>query len=166
MMRIACRAKSVPAIAAVSTRISPACANLSSGLANREAWAEKPKPKVDVPRPVDISNAADFIGRQQLMSRMIKLALETDSTRFVTYHLGGSGSVVPLKGVDEGYHSLSHHGLDHEKLDQLAIVEEAILTAWGDFLRSLSEVDEQNLSLLDSTSVLLTSNLGKFLVAR
>lgn len=133
---------------------------LEHRLAESEAWATRPKPKVDMKRPVDIGNASDFIGRQNLMCSVLKLALETDSTRFITYHLGGSGGVVPLDGVEEGYHSLSHHGLDEHKLDQLAIVEENIVGAWGGFLRALNSVDETGRTLLDSTSVLLTSNLG------
>jgi len=129
-------------------------------LAESEAWANRPKPKVDVKKPVDIGNSADFIGRQKLMNDMIRLSLQTDSTRFVTYHLGSSGGVVPLEGVGEGYHTLSHHGLDDEKLDQLAIVEGAIISTWGEFLRDLASINENGSSLLDQTSVLLTSNLG------
>lgn len=134
--------------------------DLEVRLAESEAWAHRPKPKVDVPRPVDIGNSNDFVGRQRLMSDVIRLALQTDSTRFICYHLGGSGGVVPLPHVEEGYHSLSHHGRDEDKLDQLAIVEEAIVGAWGDFLRSLAAEDELGSNLLDQTSVLLTSNLG------
>ena len=133
---------------------------LEQRMSASQAWTSRPKPKVDVPKPADIGNANDFVGRQKLMSDMIRLALQTDSTRFIVYHLGGSGGVVPLPGVDEGYHSLSHHGLDEEKLEQLAVVETAIMSAWGNFLRSLSEADDHGTSLLDNTSVLLTSNLG------
>ena len=133
---------------------------LEMAMAESEEWAKMPKPKVDAKKPVDIRNAADFVGRQKLMTGVLKLALETDSTRFITYHLGSSGGVVPLEGVEEGYHGLSHHGLNEDKLDQLAIVEGAIISAWGDFLRGLSEVKESGRSLLDSTNVLLTSNLG------
>lgn len=129
-------------------------------MAESQAWANRPKPKVDVKKPVDIGNSSDFIGRQKLMSDMVRLALQTDSTRFVSYHLGASGGVVPLEGVGEGYHTLSHHGLDDEKLDQLAIVEGAIISAYGDFLRDLASVTENGVSLLDQTSVFLTSNLG------
>jgi hypothetical protein len=67
---------------------------------------------------------------------------------------------VPIEGVEEGYHTLSHHGLDEEKLEQLALVETAIVAAWGDFLRSLQTTDDHGGNLLDHTSVLLTSNLG------
>jgi len=133
---------------------------LEKRLAENEAWAGRPKPTVDVEKPVDIGNPNDFIGRQRLMSDMVRLALATDSTRFVTLHLGGGGGVVRVKGVDEGYHSLSHHGRDEEKLAQLALVESAIIHAWGDFLRSLQDTSDQGTHLLDHTSVLLTSNLG------
>ena len=134
--------------------------DLEKRMSDSQAWASRPKPKVDAPKPIDIKNGNDFVGQQALMSDMIRLALQTDSTRFIAYHLGGSGGVVPLPGVDEGYHSLSHHGLDEEKLEQLAVVETAIISAWGDFLRSLTQADDHGRTLLDNTSVLLTSNLG------
>jgi len=133
---------------------------LERRLVESEAWVNRPKPAVDITRPVDVGNPNDFIGRQRLMSDMIRLALVTDSSRFVTFHLGGSGGVVPIEGVDEGYHSLSHHGLDREKLDRLALVEAEIVRAWGDFLRGLAAAPEEGGSVLDHTAVLLTSNLG------
>lgn len=134
--------------------------DLELRLAESEGWVQKPKPKVSERRPVDIGNPNDFVGRQRLMSDMVRLALSTDSSRFITFHLGGSGGVVPIEGVDEGYHSLSHHGMDAEKLAQLAIVESEVINAWGDFLRQLQQTDDSNGSLLDNTAVLLTSNLG------
>ena len=129
-------------------------------MAENEAWATRPKPSVEAEMPVDIRQSADFVGRQALMCSVLSLALQTDSTRSICYHLGSGNGKAPLPGVEEGYHTLSHHGLDEDKLAQLAIVEEAIVAAYGDFLRSLAKVDEQGRSLLDSTSVLLTSNLG------
>jgi len=133
---------------------------LERRLTESEAWVHRPKPAVDITKPVDIGNPNDFVGRQRLMCDMIRLALATDSSRFITLHLGGSGGVVPIEGVDEGYHSLSHHGLDEEKLGQLALVETEIVRAWGDFLRGLAAVKEEDGSVLDRTTVLLTSNLG------
>ena len=133
---------------------------LEQRLAQSEEWARLPKPKVSVPKPIDIGNPNDFVGRQKLMCDMIRLALETDSSRFICYHLGGSGGVVPIPGVAEGYHSLSHHGMDEDKLDQLALVEGEIIRTWGQFLRDLMATDEQGRKVLDHTCVLLTSNLG------
>lgn len=134
--------------------------DLEGRLAMSEEWVNRPKPKVAAKKPVDIGNSNDFVGRERLMTDMIRLALKTDSTRFITYHLGGSGGVVPIPGVEEGYHALSHHGRDEEKLEQLALVETAIVGAWGDFLRTLASEDDNGRSLLDQTCVFLTSNLG------
>lgn len=134
--------------------------DLEKRMAESEKWARLPKPKVDEAMPVDVTNPSDVIGRQKTMHDVIRLALKTDSSRFITFHTGGGGSVVPIDGVDEGYHTLSHHGMDEEKLEQLAIVERAIVNQWAEFLRDLKNIDDGEGTLLDNTSVLLTSNLG------
>ena len=129
-------------------------------MADEQAWAERPRPEVAAAPPDDVRDAADFVGRQRLMASVLKLALETDSTRYAVHHLSHSNRVAPVPGVKTGWHSLSHHGKEPEKLRQLALLEGEIVAAWGEFLRSLSEVNEHGRSLLDSTAVLLTSNLG------
>jgi hypothetical protein len=82
------------------------------------------------------------------------MALATDSTRFITLHITGN-NVNGIEGVDESYHTLSHHGMDEEKLRQLAIVEQGVINEWAGFLRRLKSE-----GLLSETMVLLTSNLG------
>lgn len=134
--------------------------DLEHRLAANESWAQKPKPKVSVPPPKEITNANDLIARQNVMHDVMYLALQTDSTRFITLHTNGSGEVLPIEGVDQGYHQLSHHGLDGEKIDQLARIEAAQVAAWGSFVRKLKETPEGDGTLLDHTMVLLTSNLG------
>lgn len=134
--------------------------DLERRLVEVEAWADRPKPVVPITKPTDVGNPNDVVARQRLMSDMVRLALATDSTRFVTLHLGGGGGVVPVEGVDEGYHSLSHHGMDGEKLAQLTLVEAEIVKAFGDFVRGLAAGEEGSETLLDQTTVLLTSNLG------
>ncbi len=122
-----------------------------------EAWIHRPKPKVKAKvEPGDRNNAADL---KRAMLDVVFLALQTDSTRFVTLHCTHN-TVTALEGVDQSYHGLSHHGRDEEKLEQLAIVEHAMVNTWGDFLRSLKAVDQNGTSLLEDTMVLLTSNLG------
>lgn len=64
--------------------------------------------------------------------------------------------MVPIDGVNQGYHNLSHPGRDPEKIEQLALVEEAILREWGEFLRRLRDTKEDDDRLLDRTMVLLT----------
>jgi hypothetical protein len=134
--------------------------DLEQRLAANESWAQKPKPAVNVPPPKEVTNANDLIARQSVMHDVMYLALQTDSTRFITLHTNGGGEVVPIEGVEEGYHQLSHHGLDAEKIEQLARIEAAQVAAWGAFVRKLKETPEGDGTLLDHTMTLLTSNLG------
>ncbi len=121
-------------------------------VANQE-WIQRPKPKVPLKAPTNIprDNAVEV---ERIFLDIIHMALVTDSTRFVTLHITGN-AVNGIEGVDESYHTLSHHGLDDEKLRQLSLVEQGVISEWGEFLRKL-KTDR----LLDETMVLLTSNLG------
>ncbi len=134
--------------------------NFEKRLGEAQEWVLRPKPKVNREPPVDIENSDAIIDRKKLMLDVMFLALQTDSTRFITVHLNGEGGAVPIEGVEEGYHNLSHHGLDEEKLDQLTLVETELVRKWGDFLRDLKDAEESNGTMLDTTSVLMTSNLG------
>ncbi len=127
--------------------------DLEKRLALNEAWTHRPKPKVALqpPRQIPRDNEVAVDG---IFLDIVHMALATDSTRFVTLHITGN-SVQGLEGVDQSYHTLSHHGMDDEKLAQLAIVEQGVIDQWGGFLRKL-KADK----LLDETMVLLTSNLG------
>ncbi|MDF1824979.1 MAG: DUF1552 domain-containing protein [Verrucomicrobiales bacterium] len=130
---------------------------LEQRLEANASWVQRPKPVVKKGiQPGDRNNAADLA---RAMLDILVLALQTDSTRFATLHCTGN-AVSALEGVEEGYHSLSHHGRDEEKLDQLAIVEQAMIDEWGNFLRQLKGIDQNGSTLLDDSMVLLTSNLG------
>ncbi len=134
--------------------------DLEKNLQESEAWAHRPKPKVNAQPPRDVGSPSDVVAKIRAMGDVIQLALETDSSRFISFSLGAIGGVVPIEGVDEGYHNLSHHGLDEAKISQLTLVESSIVEEWGHLLRKLRETKDSHGSLLSSTNVLLTSNLG------
>jgi hypothetical protein len=127
--------------------------DLEQRLAANEAWTHKPKPKVGMKPPTAIPRDNE-VAVEGIFLDIIHMALMTDSTRFVTLHVTGN-NVQGIEGVDESYHGLSHHGMDDEKLAQLAIVEQGMIQQWATFLRKL-HTDK----LLDETMVLMTSNLG------
>jgi hypothetical protein len=129
-------------------------------LAANEAWANKPKPKVEVKQPQDVSHPADLVGRTRLLFDLTHLALQTDSTRLVTILLLGTSLVPPIQGVSDGHHNLSHHGQDPGKLAQLKIVELEKLKLLGDLIARLKQSPEAGGSVLDRTMVLFGSNLG------
>ena len=134
--------------------------DLEKQLASNQGWAGRPKPHPSGKAPTDVTNSADLAGRERAMLEVMALALQTDSTRFLTLHLTGGAGVPPIKGVTEGHHNLSHHGQDPHKIEQLALIEQDLMLAWADFLRRLKQTAESDASLLDHTVVLLGSNLG------
>jgi len=128
-------------------------------LVKAEKWSDTPKPEIDAETPGRI-DSADVTGRLAAYYGVIRLALQTDSTRVVTLGGNGGGLVPPLQGVDQGYHGLSHHGKNPAMIKQLEIVERATMQAWVDFLTQLKSTPEGDVTLLDRTQVLLGSNLG------
>ncbi|MCA9173461.1 MAG: DUF1552 domain-containing protein [Planctomycetales bacterium] len=129
-------------------------------LAKAEAWEQRPKPSIDAPPPRDENDHTMMIERLDLLFGMMHLALETDSTRFMTLFHTGMNAVPKITGVDTDYHMLSHHGRDEAKIAQLTIVEVETMKALGRFLQRLHESREGGASLLDQTMVLFGSNLG------
>lgn len=129
-------------------------------LVKAEAWAARPKPQVDVPPPRDETDSTRIVECMRLMYDMMHLAIQTDSTRFITYFFTGMNQVPQIPGVDIDYHNLSHHGKDPAKIEQLTIVELEVVKALAAFLQKLQETDEAGTPLLDKTMVLFGSNLG------
>ncbi len=124
-----------------------------------ELWSKTPKPVVDAEQPEAI-DSSDFIRRFAAHLDVVKLALQTDSTRVVTLAGNNGSPVPPLKGVSEGYHGLSHHGQNPNMIKQLEIIDRATISTWLDFLRSLKSTNEGDSNLLDQTQILFGSNLG------
>ena len=129
-------------------------------LGRAEEWVKKPKPRVDAQPPEDIEDRANFTGRMELMFDLMHLALQTDSTRLITLKGAGGNEVVNLRGVDDGWHNLSHHGKDPDKIRKLSIIEQEEMRLFGNFLKKLDATAEGGRTLLDRTSILLGSNLG------
>jgi hypothetical protein len=125
-----------------------------------EEWAKRPKPVVDQKPPKDIEDRADFTGRMELLFDLMALAIQTDSTRLITLKGAGGAEVVNLKGVDDGWHNLSHHGRDPAKIEQLGIIEREEFRLFGKFLKKLDAIKDGDATLLDQTAILLGSNLG------
>lgn len=135
--------------------------DLEVRLQQNEEWVHKPKPQVNVDPPQDIDDSNDVLARQRLMYEMMALAIQTDSTRVITFNLGTLNSVPSnIEGVRSDWHNLSHHGKDEAKIDELKIIEIAEFQAFNEFLNRLTSIEEAGKSLLDHTSVLFGSNLG------
>ena len=102
----------------------------------------------------------EVVARVRLMIDLMHLALQTDSTRFITFALNGFNAVPVIPGVTQDWHNLSHHGQDPAKLAELRIVEIQQMKLFGELLAKLKSTREEGGTLLDRTIVLFGSNLG------
>lgn len=120
-------------------------------------WQQVPKPNVDMKEPENQGLTRDLPAIYDL----IALALQTDSTRVATLEIGGSFAASDL-GIREGYHSLSHHGQDPSKIEQLVQIELYQMQQFARFLEKLKSIREPSSdgTLLDSTMVLMGSGMG------
>jgi hypothetical protein len=133
---------------------------LEQRLEQNRLWQQRHKPNVSAPVPQDIADITQDVDRARLMYDMALLALQSDSTRIITLYLNPLELTVKLPGVSDRTHTLTHHGNEPEKIEQLAKVEEAGIKNLGRFLDQLAAVNEGAGSLLDETAVLFGSNMS------
>jgi hypothetical protein len=133
---------------------------LEERLKKAEAWEKRPKPKVKSPKPPENNDGGDLAGRTRLMFDLIRLALETDSTRLITVFIATEGIVARIPGVTHETHSLTHHGGRPEAMAELKKIEELQFQALAGLLRGLRDGKEGGESLLDRTMVLYGTCMG------
>ncbi|MBI3856470.1 MAG: DUF1552 domain-containing protein [Planctomycetes bacterium] len=133
---------------------------LEERLKKAEAWERRPKPKVKTAKPAEIQDGGDLAGRTRLMYDLVRLALETDSTRLITIFIATEGITCRIPGVSHETHSLTHHGGRPEALAELKKVEEVKFQALAGLLRGLHEAKEGGASLLDRTMLLYGTCMG------
>lgn len=114
-----------------------------------QEWQYRPKPKVDAQAPQDTTDARAFVQRTQTMLDVVRLALETDSTRIVSLFI--DTTVI---------HQLTHHGNRPEVIAELKAHESGQFDALNRFLNVLTEVKEEGDTLLDRTMVLYGTCMG------
>ena len=124
------------------------------------AWENRPKPNVDYPMPKDIADANEVVARSRLMFDLVRLALQTDSTRVVTLSLSTFSVVPHVPGVKNETHGLTHHGNEPDKIAELRKIEEAQLAVFGEMLSAFRDTRETGGNLLDRTQILYGSCLG------
>lgn len=133
---------------------------LEAQLAKGQEWERKPKPVVKVPQPEDVTDMKKLAARTNLMFDVVRLGLETDSTRVVSLFINTASIVPEIPGVKQETHSLTHHGNRPEALDQLFKIESAQFACLAKFLDGLAAAKEGSAPLLDRTMVLYGTCMG------
>ena len=98
----------------------------------------------------------------ELMADMLALALQTDTTRIITFvHANeGSNRSYPFIDVPEGHHDLSHHGNDAAKKEKIKKINLFHAQRVAYLVGKLKKIKEGNGSLLDNTMLVFGSGIG------
>jgi len=100
---------------------------------------------------------------EQVLYDLMTLAIQTESTKVMTFGLYGLGQVFTIDGqpLSAGYHALSHHGNDPGMVRDLVKLERSHMLQLAGFLRQLREKkDAHDRPLLESTIVLVGTGMG------
>lgn len=132
-------------------------------LVKAQEWERLPKPTPPLPMPIDPAQNSAYMEKTRLMYEMARLAFQTDSTRSITLLLDSNNSpTIEIEGaaITDGYHNLSHHGMNEKKLAQLEAIDRAHMQLLRDLLRDLKQIQESDGTLLKNTLVMYGSNFG------
>ncbi len=127
-------------------------------LNHEKFWLNAEKPKVEK----SLSDDPEFAFSTKLSNlfELAKLAFRTDSTRVITLSMDWIDGAIKVPGATGGWHSLSHHGGQANKIDQLSKIEIDTLRHFNRFLFEMDQIKEGNGTLLDHTTVVMGSNFG------
>ena len=144
--------------------------DLEKQMQEEKSWLHKPKPAVEAPEFGDAQKldptkgSLDYRRYQRLMYDVITLALQTDSTRVISYlaRMDNSDGTGAFKGEGNpyGYHEMTHHGEDADKLKWWTKADTWYMEEWAYFLDRLRSVKEGNGTLLDHTMLVWGSTGG------
>ncbi|WP_254508619.1 DUF1552 domain-containing protein [Anatilimnocola floriformis] len=130
-------------------------------LAQDKAWIDRAKPVVETkPFTDDYITGGRMLTRTQQWFDLIHLALQTDSTRVISFSVWSHEALNDLPGLTMAHHDASHHGQDEAKINELAKIEEAEIKLFGGLLAKLKGTAENDRTLLDRTSIVYASSLG------
>jgi Protein of unknown function (DUF1552) len=115
-----------------------------------EKIGDGPDPGGDTPSGIP----AAYRDHIRIMTDMMALAFQTDSTRVATLILAhdGSNRAFPEIGIPEGHHSISHHQGKAASLEKYAKIDLFYMEEYARFLQKLAETKD-----VDGRSVLHNS---------
>jgi hypothetical protein len=130
-----------------------------------DGWLDTPRPnvaagtKAKLNRSVSQETVGDYF---RTMYDLIVLAFQTDMTRVATFSTGleGQGLKIPEIGIQQDRHSLSHHNGNPKLLSDLTTSDTFNITQFSYLLDRLSEVQDADGPLLDTTMALYGSGMS------
>ncbi len=136
-----------------------------SGIRQIETQLEKAErfrlPEAGIGEPAGIPE--DHTVHVDLMYELMALAFQTDSTRVISFAVAPEGSNRPFTnlGISEGYHFLTHHSGNQDKIQKVAKIERWYMERFAKFLRRLDGMKEPDgTTVLDNSMIVYGCAIG------
>jgi Protein of unknown function (DUF1552) len=116
---------------------------------------------LDIPdAPIGTPN--DITEHFQLMFDLMALAFQADITRVITFSMDHEASMRTYTNLNiaEGFHPLSHHGNNPQKMDKLVQIQTYHALVFAKFVERLSKAQESDGTVLDHATILFGSNMS------
>ncbi len=110
--------------------------------------------------PVGTPN--DITEHFTLMFDLMALAFQADITRVITFSMDHEASMRTYTnlGIAEGFHPLSHHGNNPQKMDKLVQIQTYHALVFAKFVDRLAKAQEGSGTVLDHSTILFGSNMS------
>src|SRR6266581_509532 len=98
----------------------------------------------------------------KLMFDLMALAFQADITRVITFSMDREASMRTYTnlGIAEGFHPLSHHGNNPQKMDKLVEIQKYHAQVFAGFIKKLVAAKEGDGTVLDHSTILYGSNMS------
>src|SRR5262245_15600079 len=116
---------------------------------------------LDIPEaPVGTPN--DLTEHFKLMFDLMALGFQADITRVITSSMDHEASMRTYTNLNiaEGFHPLSHHGNNAQKMDKLVQIQKYHTEVFAKFVERLSKAQEAGGTVLDHSTILFGSNMS------
>ena len=117
--------------------------------------------RLDIPdAPVGTPN--DLTEHFKLMFDLMALAFQADITRVITFSMDREASMRTYTnlGIAEGFHPLSHHGNNPDKMTKLVQIQRYHTEVFAKFVDRLAKAEEAGGTVLDHSTILFGSNMS------
>jgi hypothetical protein len=98
----------------------------------------------------------------KLMFDLMALAFQADITRVITLSMDHEASMRTYTNLSiaEGFHPLSHHGNNPQKMDKLVQIQQYHAQVFAGFIKKIEAAKEGNGTVLDHSTILFGSDMS------
>jgi hypothetical protein len=98
----------------------------------------------------------------KLMFDLMALAFQADITRVITLSMDHEASMRTYTNLNiaEGFHPLSHHGNNPQKMDKLVLIQKYHTEVFAGFIKKIEAAKEAGGTVLDHSTILFGSDMS------